>query len=177
MKTKTIKSTIFLLSTISIFTFGGCARVQRTEPNQQGTPNVRTPQNVDIMPGAPSPAVPNVVPGTQVGADAGRRAKAIEDRVRNIDQIRDCRVVLSDNVALVGVNTNEKVNGIETDPNLKEAIVNEVKNNAPGITRVSVTESPEMYTRIERLSQDITGGNTMRGFADEVRDIMNAIAR
>jgi YhcN/YlaJ family sporulation lipoprotein len=177
VKNRNLRSTILLVSTVSIFTFVGCARVQTPAPNQQNAPNVRMPNDANIGSGIPAPALPNLVPGTQVAAEADRKAKMVEGRINNIEQVDNCRVVLSDNVCLVGVNTKKNNPKADEDPQLRDRITNEVKNSIPGITRVAITESPDMFKRIEKLSNDINGRNTMRGFTDEVREILDGITQ
>ncbi len=50
-----------------------------------------------------------------------------------------------------------------------------VKDTTANITNVSITTDPNLYNRIQTMSNDIGNGNPIEGFAEEVRDLIRRI--
>jgi len=101
-------------------------------------------------------------------------ARNITNQLKAMPSIEDAIVVISGNTALVGINAANDLKNDE-DKFLKNDIVNKVKSMAPNLTNVAVTESPDLYERIRKLSQDMDRGQTIQGLGNEFKEILERI--
>lgn len=98
-------------------------------------------------------------------------ARDVSRKIENMENVDDCSIVLDGNTCLVGLDISERAKGYR-----KEDIRNKVRANVkamcPGVTDITVTESPDLFKRIKNLSDDMANGRTMDNLGDEIRDIV-----
>lgn len=104
-----------------------------------------------------------------------QKAINIENSLNNMAGVRNARVVVNGNTAIVSytpVNTATNVNAT------KSAIVNRVKQVDRSITNCAVSDSPDIGTRVNQLSRDINNTNNTRPgqeLTDSFNKLMNNI--
>lgn len=109
-----------------------------------------------------------------MGADANRNAKNIANQLAAMKEIKRATVVISGNTALVGLNMERGYN-YNRNQTIRNNVVQKVKSMAPNVTKVAVTESSDLYGRIDRLFRDMNNGRTMQGLGNEFRTLVDSI--
>ncbi|MBZ4644963.1 MAG: hypothetical protein PWR27_621 [Petroclostridium sp.] len=204
MKNKFMKIMTLILTFMLIVTFVGCRVAQRPMPNQPdtlrtpgaparyGTPGTPTTPGKIGTPGAPGTALDRLgTPGApdtpyapgRVGinnnapaaTDANRTAQYIANQLSAMEPIERATVVISGNTALVGIDIVDNYYKYDEEEYLKDDLVQKVKNMAPGVTNVAITESPDLYQRISNLSRDMANGRVIQGLTNEFTEIVNRI--
>jgi YhcN/YlaJ family sporulation lipoprotein len=101
------------------------------------------------------------------------RASMIERQLESISGINDCSVIVSGDTALVGLRTNGT--GAGNMSGLRAAIESRVKQMDRSIRNVTVTDSPDMLTRMGRLGTTGNGmtNNFMQEFDNMIRSLNN----
>lgn len=188
-----------------IFTIVGCTQAQRPMPDQPGNPNINTPapgdvnldpngvdnvpRDTDLNPDQNlNPDLAQRTPMTQdyrpgrptddnrpISEDARRKASTITSTLNAMEPIENSTAVISGNTALVGIDIVDNYYKYDEAEYLKDNLEDKVRTMMPGITNVAITDSPDMYRRIEKLSKDMDNGNTMEGLTNEFNDLVNRI--
>lgn len=109
--------------------------------------------------------------GTQ-GSNVNTTAQNIKSKLEARDDIERASCVISGDTALIGIDVKD---GMNNTANIKNEVTNMVKNMIPGITKVAVTESPDLFERINNLSRDMQNGRTMQGLGEEFTELVNKI--
>lgn len=99
-------------------------------------------------------------------------AAQIERAIGRISEISDCRVVVTNSTALVGVKFDNVYKGQLTE-RIRQMVAAEVLKADPGIQTVAVTSDVGDVEKVYRLSEQIRAGRT----ADELAPEINAIVR
>ena len=114
--------------------------------------------------------------GTSNGAlnpfDWANGAARIEKAISGISELSDCRVVVTDSTALVGVKFDNVYKGRLTE-RIREMVAAEVLKADPSIQTVAVTGEEADVQKVYQLSDQIRAGRT----ADELAPEINAIVR
>ena len=193
----TRKKKFFVLSAAVLFVsclfLAGCGSDQA----QQNTPsgNSRTPstQNTPGMNGGNTGTNSGMIPnntgtngmngtngtvnmGTTMGSDTlHQRAEKIADAiVKDIDAVKDARVIISDKMAYVSVSITETA-GSDTSKDLKEEIGKVVKKTDTAIEDVYVMEDADTFTRMKEMVNDIANGKPVSGFMDELKTMFTRV--
>lgn len=182
----TRKKKFFVLSAAVLFVsclfLAGCGSDQA----QQNTPsgNSRTPstQNTPGMNGGNTGTNGmngtngTVNMGTTMGSDTlHQRAEKIADAiVKDIDAVKDARVIISDKMAYVSVSITETA-GSDTSKDLKEEIGKVVKKTDTAIEDVYVMEDADTFTRMKEMVNDIADGKPVSGFMDELKTMFTRV--
>ncbi|HHV97712.1 MAG TPA: hypothetical protein GXX37_14830 [Clostridiaceae bacterium] len=111
----------------------------------------------------------------QMNADT-EKSKQIKAQLEKMSGVDDVSVVVLGNTALVGCDIDNDNRTGNTD-NLKNKIVQQVKNMDNSITNCVVTDKPEILERIKALGEDITNGKPGNEITEEFNRIINMINR
>ncbi len=98
------------------------------------------------------------------------RASAIERQLESVSGIGDCSVIVSGDTALVGLMTNG--NNAGNSSQLRTTIERRVMQIDNTIKNVTVTDSPDMLTRMGKLG---TGDGMTTNFMQDFRNMINNI--
>lgn len=101
-------------------------------------------------------------------------ARKIADRVEDIEVVNRAYVLISGDMAIVGVDMDSNLEGQVTNA-LKQRIERAVKKVDNNIVNVGVTADPDLLTRIRNMFKDMDDGNPIEGFVDEFQEIFRRI--
>lgn len=116
---------------------------------------------------------PNTNLSTSMG-NLSTNANTIAQKIAALPEVSNASVVLSNNTAIVGCNLRGTTQGTMTTA-LRQKIDKIVKDNAPNVTRVSVTSDPNLFTRIQNMSNGMRNGTMLNTFERDVEDLWNRI--
>ena len=103
--------------------------------------------------------------------DLNARAEKIADAVtKDIAQVSDTRVVISERLAYVSVAIDKTADTAES-ATLKDEVSKVVKNVDREIETVYVMEDADTFTRMEEIGNDIANGRPISGFAEELENM------
>jgi len=97
---------------------------------------------------------------------------ALANSIVEMDGINDATVVTMDEVALVGIDINGEEN-ISDD--MKQEIETKIKEEDSNINEVYVSNEPDLFERINTISNDVRGGNPIEDFSDDIAEIIDRI--
>lgn len=100
-------------------------------------------------------------------------ANDIARKITDLPEVDRASVVLTNDTALVGCSLRGTTQGTMTT-DLKQKIEKIVKDKT-NIEEVSITTDPDLYKRIDTMSNNIGTGNPIENFAEEVRDLIRRI--
>ena len=146
----------------------GCMRTYNEPAEPQHT----------AVPGAEATAMPAQTesaanPTVQDSFDWGARANAVERRIAMFSEIADCRVVVDEETALVGVKFANQYKG-RLDQRIKDMVAGEVKAVDTRIQVVAVTAEPGDVAAIFNMSDQIRSGSVK---AEDLDDQMEKIIK
>lgn len=141
-----------------------------------GNVGVQPEPTADFMPrmtnnGANSPVTGNVAAENNVRFDWKQNAAQIEGRINRISEIAECRVVVADDVALVGVKFDSAYKGEMTE-RIREMVAAEVMAADPQITTVAVTSFEDDVDDVYELADKMTVGRDLDDIKEEVNEIV-----
>lgn len=187
----TRKKKFFVLSAailcVSCLFLAGCS----SEQNQQNTPsgNGQTPstQNSAGTNGTTRSNMDTNTPMNNSGVNGTTginatstntlhaRAEKIADAVvKDIDAVKDARVIISDKMAYVSVSITETADS-STAKDLKEEIGQVVKKIDTAIEDVYVMEDADTFTRMKEMVKDIGEGKPVSGFVEELDNMFTRV--
>ena len=102
--------------------------------------------------------------------DWAQNGTSVENRVKLFSEVADCRIVTSEQTALVGVKFTASYKG-ELTQRIRDMIAGEIMGSDPAITVVAVTQDPADYARIETLAQRKAEGTSDAEIKPEVDQI------
>ena len=103
--------------------------------------------------------------------DLHQRAEKIASAVtKEIAQVKDSRVVISEHMAYVSVEIDKTADTAESS-NLKEEISRITKKTDPNIETVYVMEDADTFTRMKEIGRDIADGKPVSGFVNELENM------
>lgn len=198
MKNKSIILAICILILVPLAAIG-CRPAQRPDtritpaPNQQDinrdgiTNDNNVPRTDSGVPGDDRMFTDNNRPITDNGTMDNRTmdnrtgTDNMNDRVdriiREVEDVKDVRraaVVITERMALVGIDLTSGTKGT-LNSQIKREVEDAVKRADRDITRVSVTADPDIFTRIENIAKDIGKGRPLSGFGTEIQEIIKRI--
>ena len=96
------------------------------------------------------------------------RAEKIADAViKDVEQVSDARVIISEKMAYVSVEITKTADA-QASETLKEEIGRVVKKTDTQIEDVYVMEDADTFTRMKEMVEDIGNGHPISGFVDEL---------
>ncbi len=116
---------------------------------------------------------PNPNLSTNIG-NTNNNSTSLSRKIKDLPEVDDANVIVNNDTAIVGVTLRGSTQGTMTNA-LRNKIERIVKDSNKGIKNVSITTEPELFKRIRTISRDVDLGNPVRGFADEVKDIIRSI--
>ena len=189
----TRKKKFFVLSAAVLFVsclfLAGCGSDQAQQNTPSGNSQTPSTQNTPGMNGGNSGMNPDttgtngingtngtVNMGTSMGSNTlHQRAEKIADAiVKDIDAVKDARVIISDKMAYVSVSITETA-GSDTSKDLKEEIGKVVKKTDTAIEDVYVMEDADTFTRMKEMVNDIADGKPVSGFMDELKTMFTRV--
>lgn len=145
--------------------------------NQPNAPNTNMPNTAS--PNAPNTNTPNKsgldIPKFTNTAESNKKAQTISDEICKVDGVEKATVIVSEDTALVGIKCADDNFKDGEDKSLKDEIAKKIKEMNPEIKNVSVSESPNLYQRINNLSKDVGKGKPIKGLGNEFKEIINKI--
>ena len=99
-------------------------------------------------------------------------ADTIENRIGQISEIAECRIVVSGNTALVGVRFTPQYKGEMTE-RIREMVAAEIMAVDPSVTTVAVTAYEEDVNAVYDLADRVLAGRSV----DELKQEINEIVR
>ena len=186
----TRKKKFFVLSAAVLFVsclfLAGCSSDQAQQNTPSGNSQTPSTQNTPGMNNGSTGMNPNttgangingtVNMGTSMGSNTlHQRAEKIADAiVKDIDAVKDARVIISDKMAYVSVSITETI-GSDASKDLKEEIGKVVKKTDTAIEDVYVMEDADTFTRMKEMVNDIADGKPVSGFMDELKTMFTRV--
>lgn len=144
-----------------------------------GNVGVQPEPTANFMPGATdgtannvsTPATGNTAAENNVKFDWMRNASQIESQINRISEIAECRVVVADDVALVGVKFDSAYKGEMTE-RIREMVAAEVMAADPRITTVAVTAYGDDVEDIYELAEKMMTGRDTDDLKEDVSEIV-----
>ena len=140
-------------------------------PAASATPGM-APEGTDNGAASGQGANQSTQTGTAQRYDWNSNAEAVENRIGQISEISECRILVSGDTALVGVKFTNAYQGDVTE-RIREMVASEVMKADPSIQTVAVTSETEDVNRIYEISEKLRTGTP----ADTLTEEINAIVR
>lgn len=148
--------------------------IQGVTPQQQGLQrdNLRgtTPNPGQGALLGTNPMNPQAQP--QQMSENRQKADNIRNELKNMREIENVSVIVNGNTALVAYKPADNVGDVNAT---KSMISSRVKDVDKTITEVRVSESPDIMTRIDRLSRNITDNRPMNAITNEFNELFQGI--
>lgn len=176
------KKKFFVLSIallcVSCLIFAGCTRnehnkVEQTPSNNQSETDSQNENNTEQTPDGTENNKQDKKNPTELTDNTAlhQRAEKIAAAIqKELTQIKDSRVVISEHMAYISVSINETADA-EESVTLKEKITNVVKKTDNDIDTVYVMEDADTFTRMKEIAKDIADGHPIAGFAEELKNM------
>lgn len=104
-------------------------------------------------------------------ADMSQRAEKVAKAiVDDVDDVEDAHVVISEHAAYAAVKIKADDPQGEAEA-VKEAVIKSAKEADKDLTDVYVSESPDIFTRLEEIGDDIGEGRPISGFVEELENL------
>ncbi len=115
-------------------------------------------------------------PTNALGAafDWNTGAQDVENAIMQLSEIKDARVVIAGNTALVGVKFDDAYKGEMTE-RIREMIAGVVKQADASIQTVAVTNETDDVTGIYDISDKVRGGQKFDEFKEDINSIVRNI--
>lgn len=148
---------ILMISIISI----GCQN-DDTDTNDDANEEMDNEDNKDE----------DMTDGDMTDEDMDMNNESLANSIVEMDGINDATVVTMDEIALVGVDFNGE-DKISDD--MKKDIESKIKEKSDKISKVYISNEPDMYDRINTISNDVRNGNPIDDFSDDISEMIENI--
>lgn len=101
-------------------------------------------------------------------------AQDVESAIMQLSEIKDARVLVAGNTALVGVKFDDAYKGEMTE-RIREMVAAEVKKADESIKTVAVTNETDDVTGIYDISDKVRGGQRFDEFKDDIDSMVKNI--
>lgn len=174
-----MKRQLFIILIVSLLASSlavGCLSQRRPVPDVTPTPQQRPAPGTTPAPDsspAPLPSTPGGSVNREPAADSmgdSKRARTLEDRIEDLDDVRNARVIVSGSTAYVGVDIDAKLQGKMTDQ-LKERVIERAKQSDKALTMVYVSADADTMTRLKNYARDIEDGKPISGIIQQVDEM------
>ncbi len=132
---------------------------------QNGTDNNGNNSNTNDV--NQNSAADDLVDNADMSQRAEKVAKAIVD---DVEDVEDAHVVISEHAAYAAVKIKANDPKGESEA-VKEAVIKSAKAADKDLTDVYVSESPDIFTRLEEIGDDIGEGRPISGFVEELENL------
>ena len=102
------------------------------------------------------------------------KSKFISDKLAELDEINDSRVLITGKTALIGIDIPAETENSKEEE-IKKTVESKVKSWDKDIDTVIVTADADLTTRIKNVGTDIEGGKPISGFTTEIEEIIKRI--
>lgn len=108
-------------------------------------------------------------------AEENQQAERIADTATQVEGVKSAYAVISGNMAVVGLNTDQglKQNQIDT---IKSEVGRRIAAMDRQITDVRISTDADTVERIRGISEGISQGKPVASFTQEIKDIVRRIA-
>jgi len=130
--------------------------------------------NVQATPTAAHAAVTAEPTNSMSMFDWNTRAQEAENAIMQLSEIKDARVAVVGNTALVGVKFDDAYKGEMTE-RIREMVAGEVKKVDPSIQTVAVTNETDDVTGIYDISDKVRGGQRFDEFREDIESMVRNI--
>ncbi len=103
--------------------------------------------------------------------DWNGRVSEVEDAISHLSEVKEDRVIVSGNTALVGVRFDGQYQGEMTE-RIREMVASSVLQADPSITTVAVTADEKDVGDIFDMARRIAGGEAVSGMEEDVQRIV-----
>ena len=134
---------------------------------QNGTDNNNNGNNSNTNDVNQNSAADDLVDNADMSQRAEKVAKAIVDDVKDVE---DAHVVLSEHAAYAAVKIKAADQTGQAE-SVKEEVIKSAKAADKDLTDVYVSESPDIFTRLEEIGDDIGEGRPISGFVEELENL------
>lgn len=108
-------------------------------------------------------------------ADMSQRAEKIAKAiVDDVEDVEDAHVIISEHAAYAAVKIKADDAKGEAEA-VKEAVIKSAKEADKDLTDVYVSESPDIFTRLEEMGDDIGEGKPISGFVEELENLFTRV--
>lgn len=152
--------------------------INRTTADNNMINRTTTESGVDVLGGYNSSNVNtrNAIDNTNniASDDLSQRATRIAKALNKINGVEKATVVITGEVALVGLNIANNISD-EQITKIKKEAEQITLNTDTGIKNTAITAAPEIVDRIVNISGDIGNGKPLSGLADELGSLIRRI--
>ncbi|OEF99289.1 hypothetical protein BHF71_09200 [Vulcanibacillus modesticaldus] len=156
---KLIVTVLFLAAILS-----GCQVTNKPPANESAPPNKMIKQSENVPQTAPEPK-------------RNRNPEAVAHRLASlavrIPQVNDATVIVFGKYAIVGIDVDANLDRSRVGT-IKYSVAEALKEDPLGANTL-VTSDPDIVQRIREINADIKKGHPIRGFAEELSDIVARI--
>ncbi|WP_045409975.1 YhcN/YlaJ family sporulation lipoprotein [Thermoanaerobacterium saccharolyticum] len=145
----------------------------RTTPAPSPGMTTPAPSRVPTTPTPTTPAPTTPTPAKKPVPQSVRAAK-IASNVAKLPEVNKATVVISGNIAIVGIDMKASVQGTN-ETQVKKKVEKTVRDTDKGIKNVSVTSDPDLYTRINNIAKGIAAGRPLSEFTKQITEILKRI--
>jgi len=154
-----MRKIIPVIAVISLLLTGCMSAGDTVSPTPEATMNNAT-------------VIPAETQGIELGAfDWNTRAQEVEAAVSNLSEVKEARVAIAGNTALVAVKFDDAYKGGGTE-RVREMIAGVVKNADKSIETVAVTSEENDVKSVYDISDKVRAGQKFEEFKDDINSIV-----
>ena len=168
MKQKKTILSIAMLAVLAL-ALAGCSSEAQVVPTPQPQATAQfMPQN------AQNSVANSAAPENTMQYDWANNAAQVEEGIKQISEIRDCRVVVAGDTALVGVYFDPSYRGEMTE-RIREMIAAEIQKADANIKTVAVTAEEDDVEDIFEMSDRVHRGGLLAELEEDIREIVREV--
>lgn len=155
-----------ILATLTVcLLLAACTTNNKPPANQSAPqPNQNAPMTQRVQQTAPSKAY---------NQDSQATADRLVELARKVPKVHDATAVVIGKYAVVGIDVNAHLDRPEVGV-IKYSVAEALKEDPQGANAL-VTADPDIVQRLREMAADIRRGHPVRGFAEELADIVGRI--
>ncbi|MFV9510011.1 YhcN/YlaJ family sporulation lipoprotein [Tepidibacillus sp. LV47] len=155
----------FLIFITSLLTFVvGCQAINKPPANEAAPPNKQIKQ---------SQRLPQTVPEPKRDQSPQAIAHRLATIAASVPQVKDATAIVFGKYAIVGLDLDAHLDRSRIGT-IKYSVAEALKDDPQGANAL-VTSDPDIVQRIREMNEDIKRGHPIKGFAEELSDIVSRI--
>lgn len=159
------KFSLILIILISILVISiGCQVTNKPPANEAAPPDKKINK---------TERVPQTAPEPKRNDDPQKRAERLADLAVRVPQVNDATVIIFGNYAIVGIDVDATLDRSRVGT-IKYSVAESLKDDPLGANAL-VTSDPDLVQRLREIYADIKLGHPVKGFAEELSDIVARI--
>ena len=167
---------LLVFCTVCALTLVGCTSNADTLPSASPSTSLSPSPTMMATTSPTATTSPSTTAGAMTLEDSRRIAEAIDEEVEKLSEISESSVVVSGNMALVGVTFDTSYQGGVTD-RITEMIDTRIATVDKAITAVHVTDDKTLVAEIQKLSDEVQKGEiTFSQLQTRMLEISNTIS-